>query len=145
MKLRPALTFVELLIVTSIIAILAIGSFTSYFNAKERYALKLSSENFVNQLERAHIYAREEKDNKSWGIKIKDDENYVLMSRDKTGETESYKYSLSYPVKFTTGSKIIWFDQGTGNLAGDIEIKLESLKGDTKTIKISQYGIISEL
>jgi type II secretory pathway pseudopilin PulG len=143
MKLRPALTLVELVLTMSLIAILAAGTMYAYAGAKQRYALKLSSDGLANELVRAHIFSREDKGEKSWGIKVTDDHNYAAVSRDETGVNINFEYSLAEPVVFAPGVTEIWFDRGTGNTANNMSIGLVSPRGGTKTINITPSGVIT--
>jgi type II secretory pathway pseudopilin PulG len=143
MKLRPALTLVELVLVISLIAILTAGALVSFTGSRRQYALKFSSENLVNELRRAHIFSRENRDDKSWGIRILDSKNYILINRDVAGETIKYTFRLPESVTFETSGIDIWFDQVTGNTASDINFGILSDGGMTKIINISQYGIIT--
>jgi len=145
MKIRPALTLVELVLTISIIAILAAGVMPAYATARQRYALKLSGDKLVSELVRAHIYSREEKDEKSWGIRIIDENNYALVNRGSTGENVIFSYILQDRVIFTTPALEIWFDQGTGNTARNENIGLISASGNTRIINVTQNGVVTSI
>ena len=143
MKHRPALTLVELVLTISIIAIISATGIYLSAGARQKYALKLSTDNLVSELQRVHIFARENKEEKSWGIRIVDGKNYLMVSREPAGETIKYQFSLAEPVRFSTDPMEIWFDQVTGNTENNISLGLISPRGDVKTINISQYGLIT--
>lgn len=143
MTKRPALTLVELILTISVVAILSAAGINLYTGARQKYALKLSTDNLVSELQRVHIFSRENKEDKSWGIKIVDDRNYQVLSRDATSETVKFRYTLTHPVSFSSGTVDIWFDQVSGTTPGNISLQLVNPRGDTKTITVTQYGLIT--
>jgi len=140
---RPALKLVELILTISIIAILSTAGVSLYAGVRQKYALKLSTDNLVGELQRVHIFSRENKEDKSWGIRIVDDRNYLVVSRDAITETVKFSYSLTQSVTFVNGAIDIWFDQVSGNTPSNINLQLVNPRGDTKTITVTQYGLIT--
>lgn len=145
MRIKPALTLIELVLVISIISLLSVGALYAFSTARQNYALKLSGDSVAHQLTRAHIYARENKNEESWGVKILDSKNYTLTSRDGITETTHFQFSLPDPVRFTPGVSEVWFDQVTGETENSVTLVIESPSGKTKQINVSRYGQIGML
>lgn len=143
MKNKPALTLIELVIVMALVAILSGVAVINFGNMRENQALKLSSENIVSELNRIRIFSRENRDEKSWGLKAVSDSEYTIKVRDEAGVSDLVSYELSSPVHFADVNFEIWFDQVTGNIGEDKRLQLLAPSGSVKNINISQYGAIN--
>lgn len=117
-------TLVEVLVVISLIAFVAIPSILSFSNIRNRQALILGTENLISSLKRAHIYAREAKGESAWGIKFSCNNGYSLWSKDLSGAVKAeVETGLPEPIIFdncsTSVPSEIWFKRGTGDASGD--------------------------
>src|SRR5688572_30428043 len=114
MKTRSALTLIELLVVIAVMAIISLPLYISYTRTQASQALRASTEQLADTLRRAHVFAREAKDEKSWAVKNISDISYSLIAGSdtnfKTEKTTTVEPFVSLPNNFT-----IWFDVGTGD------------------------------
>lgn len=122
--LSKGFTLVEILVVISLIAFVAIPSILSFSNIRSRQALALGTENLASALKRAHIYAREAKGEAAWGIKFSCNNGYSLWSKDSNGILKAeVETGLPEPIIFdnctTAIPNEIWFKRGSGDANGD--------------------------
>lgn len=143
MKTHPALTLIELLIVIGLIALISGMAVISFGNIRNKQALIASAEELKSIASRAHIYARESKDEKSWGLKSDSNNSYSLLSG-KPGDSDTVRtYLLEVPTEIKNGHFEIWFDIGTGEASNDKNIILESPDGRKIEIEINKNGLIN--
>lgn len=143
MNNKPALTLIELVIVMALVAILSGVAVINFRKMRENQAMKLSSENIVSELNRVRIFSRENRNEKSWGLKVVSESAYTIKVRDESGVSDLASYELSSPVLFTDANFEVWFDQVTGNTGEDKRLQLRTPSGSVKNINISQYGVIN--
>jgi prepilin-type N-terminal cleavage/methylation domain-containing protein len=143
MNNKPALTLIELVIVMALVAILSGVAVINFRKMRENQAMKLSSENIVSELNRVRIFSRENRNEKSWGLKVVSESAYTIKVRDESGVSDLASYELSSPVLFADANFEVWFDQVTGNTGEDKRLQLRTPSGSVKNINISQYGVIN--
>jgi len=143
MKLRPALTIIELVLAVSLLVILSVPALIAFNNFRMRQALLVSAENFSSAVKRAHIFARESKDAKQWGVVYVNSKRYALMSRDLTGPVTDSEYDLENPVQFSVPNFQVWFDEGTGEIAAPVGIEINIPTGQKRLIEISKSGNVT--
>lgn len=136
-----AFTFIEILIVVTIVGLMVIPLFITYNSSRANRALDASAEEVVNNTTSAHIFARTARDQKNWGVKNLTDKTYAIVSKGKGPVEISKRYSLEPGVKFDKNFQIL-FDIGTGETKKDEEIKLVNDNGISKTVKIFATGVV---
>lgn len=142
MKRKPAFTLVELLVSLALVAIIAVPSLLAVRQIRLKQALAASTETLVAVLKRAHIFARESKENKSWGVKYKDNYSYTLVSGNLNAWIPEAEIGLESPVFFESGPFVIWFDQGTGGTPENADLVIKTPTDIRAKISVSQNGII---
>ncbi len=145
MKLNPALTLIEVLVVTALIAAFSVGSLIAYFNIQSKQALQSSVDRFANVAKSARIYARESKGGKAWGVKSVDSKSYSLVSGKKEAPVLEGQYGLESPVEFDSGFEF-WFNQGEGTLNDPVSVRFRVERNATyKQVDISLTGVVQIL
>lgn len=135
------ITLVEILIVMAILGLLSFPLLITYQTSRAKQALRISTEVFADNLRTAHIFSREAKDEKSWGIKRDDRASYALVSK-QTGDWQAEKvYKLENQVEFV-GDFFVWFEIGTGETTSDLSLKLKNSKGHKLKVDILKKGTI---
>jgi len=133
-------TLVEMLIVVAIIGIFTIPLLITYRSSQNNQKLRVAAEEFADQVRTVHIYARDAKDKKAWGVDLSGN-SYSLLS----GRIDSYKVdkslSLGKNIEFET-DYFIWFDIGTGQTDQNYEVVIVDTRGKQIAVKISKNGIV---
>lgn len=142
MKLKPALTMIETVLVIGLIAVLSVPFIVSIPNIKSKLALKSSGENMANVLRAARVYAREERDEKSWGVRYVNSDSYALISGESAESKQDALYILDPPVKFKKSFHDIWFAQGSGEPKNKSTIEIVNPNGLAGTIEVSKLGLV---
>jgi hypothetical protein len=143
MKIRPALTLIELLISIAAISIIAIPAFLSFNSLRTRQALAVSAENFGTVVKRAHIFSRENKTQAAWGVKWNSSSDYSLVYGTPASYLVNSTYRLDYPATFDSNFGIIWFNQETGDMANTATATVRVPPNTGIKIDISKTGIIN--
>lgn len=142
MTQRPALTLVELILVLGMLVLVGVPAILSVSVYRQKQALNASADNVVSVLSRAHIYSREAKEQKLWGVRYKDTRSYEMISGSPQRiETES-EYGLSSPTTFEGGYFDVWFLADTGETITPRNVVLTNPRGDRVTISVSKSGVI---
>jgi prepilin-type N-terminal cleavage/methylation domain-containing protein len=139
---RSGLTFIELLIVIAIIGIICtFPILMSWRTTRSNQALVTSAENFANQVKTAHIYAREVKDSKAWGVESDTENSFNLISSTLAGWTTVSTFQLESQVKFDQTFSIL-FNRGTGEIASDASVELKNIIGKKVRIDVAKTGLV---
>ena len=141
MKKNPAFTIIELLVALALVVGVAVPSLFAFREIRQKQALSATTESLVSVLKTAHIYARESKENKSWGVKYKDATSYNLVSGDLNNWSAVGEFGLEDPVSFETSGFTVWFDQGTGGTAENVSVVVITPTGVRAEVNVSVNGI----
>lgn len=147
MRRLPAMTLIELVLVMAIVAIVSVSSILAISTMRTNQALTSSAEKLKTLLTQAHIYSRESKDDRAWGISRQDDSTYRLRSRTSSldpSPANVSEYPLEQPITFVTPTFDIWFSRGTGNTQ-PTTIILSSPSGRSARITINSAGVVEIL
>jgi len=142
MKIRPALTLVEILIVIGLVSILAVPTYIAIGNFRSRQALATSVEELAGAIRRAQMYAREEKDGKAWGINYRDDTTYGLISGSPSNYAPEAEYVLISPTRFLVSGFEIWFEQGSGTTEEPAILEMGVPSGLQAGVEVSRSGLV---
>lgn len=134
-------TLIELLVVIAIVGMLSILYF-SWVATRANNALLTSAVAFKDNLQTAHIFSREAKDEISWGIKEIDQNTYKLVSGSQSSPTDISTFALDPQVNFMPPNFEIWFDLGTGETDKNYNIQLVNTNNKKVKIDISKSGLI---
>ncbi len=144
MRVKNGVTFIELLVVVVIIGAIAIPLLITYRTYRTSQALATSSEAVANNIRSAHIFAREARSQREWGVKNLDPQMYALYSTGASGEVIEQRYSLASGVQFEKDFNIL-FTIGTGEADTNYEINLINTTGTETRISISEIGAVEVL
>lgn len=142
MKKSPAFSLIELLVVVTIIGTVLFVLYLSYTRSQANQGLRSSAEQLVDTLRRAHVFAREARTEKSWGVVWDSKNSYSLVAGtpDKIDSREGPKQLeafVEFPQEFN-----IWFDIGTGETNEAKVIVLENEYKKQMRIRIYKSGLI---
>ena len=141
MKKYPALTLLELLVVMAIVAVVAVPSFLAIGRVRVQQALASSVEELAGVMKRAHIFSRESKDDRAWGVVYKDSATYMLVSGRPEDPAAEAEYGLAAPVGFSDEAFAVGFDQGTGDTGSEVLITMGG-GGQEARVVVSQTGLV---
>lgn len=142
MRTRPALTLVELILVMGLIAVLTVPFVISFSGFRQRHALKVSGENFANTVRTARVYAREERQEQSWGLRYIGVKAYSVVTGSPTSFTIYRNYELDSTVNFADSFPDIWFGQSNGETDRNYQVDFVTTSGLLAKVEISKAGIV---
>lgn len=140
-RLTAAFSLVELLVVISILSIISIALYVSYSGSRSNQAVASDAEVLANTLRQAHIYSRQSRESKSWGVVARDLVSYHLVSRTSVTESQDKLYQLDPQVSFSDTFEM-WFDQGSGDASNPGQITLVSNRGKHYVVSVESGGIV---
>jgi prepilin-type N-terminal cleavage/methylation domain-containing protein len=146
MRNLPGFTLIELLVVIALIGIITVPLLLNYQGAKANQSLLASSEQLADALRQAHIFSREAKDNKTWGVLYLDDTTYQLVTYTDPADpptTIEKTWHLDSGIRFNTPDFDIKFIKGSGELASQTNIELTNSNNVTKKVVILTTGVVS--
>ncbi len=140
-NIRAGFTLIELLVVIAVGAVVfaVVGSQMGRLVSKQ--ALLTSAHDVALVANRAHISAREAKDNQAWGIASVSSNQYALVSGSAAAPTISATYGLKSAISFVNTPFAIWFGQGTGYATATV-ITLTNPTNDTRQVSVSTFGTV---
>lgn len=139
---QSAVTLIELLVVIAIIGIIALPMYISYTRSGANQALRSSGEQLSNDIRLAHVFAREAKDKKGWGVKSESKTSYSQVSGSKSNFAVVKTFPLEPLVEFPDEFSL-WFTVGTGELENPQSIVLTNKYGKSLRIDVEKTGIVS--
>lgn len=142
--MKSAFTLLEVLIVVTLIGIITIPLYISYTRTQANQGLRSTTEQLSDALTQAHIYAREARDKKAWGVKRVSETSYSIVSGTPASFTELQKKNVETFV-ILPSDFAIWFEIGTGDTASEQQITIQNTYGTEKKLKITKSGIIEEV
>lgn len=141
MKRTAALTLIELLTTMAVMAIIALPLYISYTRTQANQTLRSSGEQLADTMRRAHVFARETKDEKPWGVKRVSPTSYSLVAGNdtnfKTDKVTTLEPLVSFPNDFT-----FWFEAGTGDAETPGTVTLENSYKKQLVVQIYKTGIV---
>lgn len=142
MKRLLGFTLLEILIVVAILGIASTVGLWNFVKSSNNQQLVSDSEQLTNIFKEAHIYSREFRSEKTWGVRSINTNSYALISY-RSGESEfiEREYFLQYTTRFATPFSVV-FERGSGALPAPIEILLQNSLGIQKKIYITQTGVV---
>lgn len=156
MKDSPAFTFVEMLIVIALIGIVSLVGFSNYSRSKNNQQLKAAAEILADNLRRVHVYSREMRDERVWGIASNSVNAYDIISAVpkstvQAGVTtpippDTYQtqetVTIDPPVVFNPPFGQIWFIQGSGAAYQQWDINLDNSHNLIARVTVLPTGTI---
>lgn len=137
------ITFIEIILVVTLVGVVFVPLLLTYGSYRNTRALYVSAEAVANQTTSAHIFARDAKDQKDWGIKSTSEQSYSIYSSGASGTKLENNYSLEPGVSFVKDFDIL-FAIGKGTTSADSEIILKSSKGLERRILVTKSGVVEE-
>lgn len=136
-------TFIEVLLAGAILAIVSLGSFFYLNKSGSNQALSASAENVATITQQAHIFSREIKDFKTWGVASSGNLQlnlvYYIDSPADVSIEKSYKLEkgVTFGAPFT-----VYFEKGTGNPQSPATIILTNNNNQKLNVEILTSGVI---
>lgn len=145
MKKNPAkilgVTLIELLVVITLIGIAVVPLYFSYTRSQAKQSLKSGSEQLSDALREAHVYSREAKERRTWGVQRVNANTYaVVSSQDGTTWTEEGRHVMETGIIFPNDF-FITFGRGTGETTAQ-SIIVENPYGARFRVDILQSGTV---
>ena len=142
-KFKDGFTLIEIIIVLAILGTMVFLFATNFRHSVANQSLRASAENFASDIRSVHIYAREVRDKKEWGIESADDKmSYMVVSGITIDDKEIVsKHELEEDTKFS-GDVFVWFAAGTGETDSGKSISLESPYGGKIIIDVLINGVV---
>ena len=142
-KYKGGFTLIEVIIVLAILGTMVFLFATNYRHSISNQAFRASAEKFASDTRSVHIYAREVKDKKEWGIESMDDRAFYMIVSGTTldGREMVSKHKLDGDTKFSEDA-LIWFTAGTGETDSGKNITLESSYGGKIIVDVLINGVV---
>ena len=134
-------TLIEMLVVISLLSVMTFPIIITYRNSRSQQALRSSSEQLADHIRTTHIFARESKDKKGWGIVSTGPSSYALAAGTLNNHTLDLVYSLEQDITFVNGFSI-WFDQGSGNTENPVSVELTNAAQKKIKIDVLKSGTV---
>lgn len=134
-------TLIELLTVIALLGIVSTPIFFSFNRSHANQQLSASAEIFADIVKQAHIFARETKDSKTWGVKLQGPKTFILVSQSETiPEQQEKTYTLDRDVEFISPDFTLWFSKGLGHIDAPQIIYLKNKFGVKLSVVVSTTG-----
>jgi type II secretory pathway pseudopilin PulG len=141
MKIRTALTLIEIVIVMGLVAIIGTTSILAFNNFRQKQALTASAQEMANTFQRAHIYAREEKNETAWAVKRINSTQYALLSGTKSKNVQIEVHQTEDPAYVVNNDYELWFNRAMGNTGSNLKIEITTPKGFNKYVEVNENGV----
>ncbi len=141
MKLRSAFTYVEIILVVVLLAVLSFPLLTNYITASNKYHLQSAVTDVADATRTAHVYSREGQKQVAWGVHSVNANTYEVIR----GTSENFVVEATRTIPEDTRFKsafTIWFELGTGETPVDQEIIVVNQKGAEGHIKVYKTGVL---
>lgn len=138
---RRGMTLIELLVVVVIFGVTVIPLLLTYRSYRTTQALFSSTEAVANQVRSAHVFARESRSQREWGIKSTGANSYVIFSLGSTGSRDEQRYSLESGVSFVNSFDIV-FEIGTGETDAQYVLEIVSINGRVSRVTVGETGVV---
>lgn len=139
---RPALTIIELILVMALLALLLVPAILGITAYRQKQALNASADILGSVLSRAHIYSREAKEQKLWGVRRKDTRSYEMISGAPGNVSVEAEFGLASPTRFVGDSFEIWFLVDTGEADSAKTIRLLAPRGNMLQVIVNKSGSV---
>lgn len=143
LRVVEGFTLVEILVVVAILGIISVGALFSLSHTNANQSLVASGEQLADVFRQAHIFSRESRDTKTWGVRDTALSGYELVSymTDPTLVTVEKSYPLERNITFRTPF-LIWFTRGSGEAVNTI-VELETPNGVIKQVHLLETGVVN--
>jgi len=140
MRLRPAFTIIEVLLTIAVFIIVVSFVYYSYLKSQSNQALVASTEQLANVLRSAHIFAREAKDKRGWGVRRDSSVSYSLVSVGATTRQEK-NYFLESTVEIPDDF-FVRFEIGSGEASANTSIFVKNRYGRIMRVDVLKSGVV---
>jgi len=141
MKKSRGFSLIEILIVVALLSLFVFPLYFSYIRSQANQALVASAESVADVVRSAHVFAREARDAKKWGVRSEGERGYALVS----GTGENYQvakmYSLEPMVDFEKGFFVV-FEIGVGGTENGYQINLVNRYKRRMVVEILSSGVV---
>jgi len=127
--------------VVVIIGVMATPLLLTYRSHRTSQALLSSAETVANHTRSAHVFAREARTQRGWGVRSTGQTSYSIFSLSTAGTRDEQKYVLDSGVAFEDDFEIL-FEIGTGDTARDATIVLVNANGRKSVVNVGRSGVV---
>jgi len=140
-RVKNGFSLVEVLVVVTIIGFFVVPLLITYQASRSTRALQASAEEVVNNVKSAHIFARESRDRRNWGVTSLSGDKYAIFSKGTGDKTIEKSFFLESGVRFASGFEVL-FEIGTGETDSQKTVELENDRGLKSRIEILETGVV---
>lgn len=146
-KQATGYSYIQLLLVIALLAILAAVASPYYLQWQQRQRLQSTTLMLLSDLRLAQTRAQQRAENAQWGVHIDDSAKaYVIFHGSSYDTADQYNFTVDYPTSLNLSpNQDIVFTAVTGQLqaaVSTITISSNSLAGATEFIGINPQGVI---
>jgi Tfp pilus assembly protein FimT len=141
MRRIAALTLFEILIVLAVMAAISFPLYLSYVHSQANQSLRSSAEQLADTMRRAHVFSREARDSKEWGVKNIDSKTYALVAGSSGTIRQESQIALEPLVTFPSDFAV-WFDIGSGDAKEAYSVTLQNTYGLKTSIIVNKTGVV---
>jgi prepilin-type N-terminal cleavage/methylation domain-containing protein len=138
---KKAFTLIEVLVSIALLGIVTGFVLITFQTSRANQALRASSDEFADKVREAHIFSRESKDKKAWGIKSNEPTKYTLIAEEGSTWADVQDYYLEKGIFFENNFSVE-FARDSGEANSEMAIGLINEKGKKIDVYISKTGLI---
>jgi prepilin-type N-terminal cleavage/methylation domain-containing protein len=144
MSNRKGFTLLEMLLALSVVAIIAGITIPGYRGFQARNDLDLTAQTFVYNLRRAKIHAQGMDRNGRWGVFLTTSSMVFFQGTNSTTRDTTLDETTDIPSTITvSGTLEVVFEKFTGFPVSVGTTTFTSFLGDTYTIGVNEFGVVS--
>ena len=142
-KSAPGFTLIELLIVLALLGLTVIPLYFSYTRQQAKQGLNASAQELSDVIRSAHVFSREAKDKKIWGVRSDTDSAYYLVSKNGSNGSWSNEQRHTLEPLVTFGNSFDFsFDINTGDIQAEQKLSLVDKYNDQLFVYVFASGLV---
>ena len=140
---QKGVTFVELLIVIALIAIIGASTTPVLSNFLARNYLRNKTNELVASLRTAQINTIAGKEGSKWGVNTSSSNIIMFKGNSFAARDTNFDQSFSVPATITITTDEIVFDRLTGDPDAVATLTVTSNAGDSNTVTVNEVGTVN--
>lgn len=125
----------------AIIALLVFPLLITYRTSRANQALRSSAQILSDTIMSAHVYARNARGEKSWGVRRSGVSTYELISKDSSAIAKEASFSLEQNIVFQNDFTV-WFTAGVGDAESPLTIVISADNGRSLQVAVTKTGLV---